>query len=398
MLGVVLLGVVALRNPALGQAFTIDESRWISTSRYFWTTFVERDLSGPPWQPNYIVLTQPPVARYVFGAGLALQGWTPDRLNGRYDISRNREANQRAGNVPGPELLAAARRVAFPFAIGSLVLLFLIGRGVGGPIAGLVAAALAAFNPLLATLWTRALAEAMLAFWMLFGLYAALLVLPSLASGHHQMRHAIGVGVLGALGAATKLTGVLGLAGFAMFGALRQAVGLRRDRRLASICGWLALGCAAVVTWIAVNPLLYPDPVGRSAMMFQHRRDEMRQQAQNAPRLAVPPELSARVELVARRAFGQYGTLGHWSGLPLDGLLAAGGLAAAGLASWRAVRGGGVPDRPALLLCWSATIYAGVTVNLGLDSTHYYAPLVTINTLLGGIGVAAGLSWLVPRV
>src|SRR5687767_13206333 len=59
--------ILALRHLALTQRFTVDESRWIATSRYFWITFLDRDLFGDAWRPNYIVLTHPPVARYVVG-------------------------------------------------------------------------------------------------------------------------------------------------------------------------------------------------------------------------------------------------------------------------------------------------------------------------------------------
>jgi hypothetical protein len=151
-----ILAIVLLRQQSLGQRFSIDESRWISTSRYFWTTIVERDVFGPAWQPNYLVLTQPPVHRYLLGFGLWLQGWTPEGLNGRYDSLRDRAFNERAGNVPGPELLAASRRVVFVFALGAVALLYLLGRALGGPAAGALAVVLAVTNPLLSTLWTRA--------------------------------------------------------------------------------------------------------------------------------------------------------------------------------------------------------------------------------------------------
>src|SRR5215212_6044411 len=108
--------VVVLYQQALRQPFSVDESRWIATSRYFWVTFVDGDLAGELWQPNYIVLTHPPFARYVIGFGLALQGWSPDELNGRYDTDRSRDFNRRAGNIPSRELLDDARRVVLVFA------------------------------------------------------------------------------------------------------------------------------------------------------------------------------------------------------------------------------------------------------------------------------------------
>ena len=97
---VALAAVLVLRGPSVSQSFSVDESRWIATSRYFWITFVDRDLFGPAWQPNYLVYTHPPVARYVIGFGLWLQGWQPDQLNGRYDSLQSRAFNDRAGQRP----------------------------------------------------------------------------------------------------------------------------------------------------------------------------------------------------------------------------------------------------------------------------------------------------------
>src|SRR4051794_41767569 len=75
---IVVTSTLVLRGQAISQPFSVDESRWIATSRYFWITFVDRDIFGDEWQPNYIVYTHPPVARYVIGFGLWLQGWSPD--------------------------------------------------------------------------------------------------------------------------------------------------------------------------------------------------------------------------------------------------------------------------------------------------------------------------------
>ena len=136
LLVVALAAVLVLRGPSVSQSFSVDESRWIATSRYFWITFVDRDLFGPAWQPNYLVYTHPPVARYVIGFGLWLQGWQPDQLNGRYDSLQSRAFNDRAGNVPSLDLLLAARRVTFVFAVASVVLVYVVGRVLGRAVGG----------------------------------------------------------------------------------------------------------------------------------------------------------------------------------------------------------------------------------------------------------------------
>jgi len=49
------------------------------------------------------------------------------------------------------------------------------------------------------------------------------------------------------------------------------------------------------------------------------------------------------------------------------------------------------PGPSLLFLCTVLASYLVVTPNLGFDSTHYYAPLVTLNMVLGGSALAAGL-------
>jgi 4-amino-4-deoxy-L-arabinose transferase-like glycosyltransferase len=387
---VLLAAWLALRGPSVEQEFSIDESRWISTSRYFWITFVEADLFGPSWQPNYLVLTQPPVARYVLGLGLALQGWSPNQLGGRYDNFRDREYNLRAGNVPGPELLAAARRVNLVLAIGAVGLLYGLGRTLAGRTAGLLAAGLALANPLLSTLWTRALAEASLACFSLLALLLAMLAARRTLRQPGGPAFYTAAGAALGLAAATKLSGLLGGLGLANFALLR--VGTAPGRRwLSEAPGWLLLGLAAALTFVLLNPLLYPDPLGRTLMMLDHRRLEMQVQQRRWPEDAVPPILTARAAVVAERVFAD------WRSLPSAFLEA--GLVAAGVglslgAIVRCADAGRRLGPRALLLTWTLLLYSGAVANLGFDSSHYYAPLVTANVMLQAVALAAAFGWL----
>jgi hypothetical protein len=386
--------VILLRQASIAQRFTIDESRWISTSRYFWTTFVEWDLFGEEWQPNYLVLTHPPVARYLIGAGLAVQGWTPDRLNGRYDSLRGRTFNERAGNVPGPDLLAAARRV---IAIGSIALMYVIGRALGGPLVAGLTVGFAVANPLLSTLWTRALAESILAFFSLLALTLAMRVVRQAERAGGFPTGAVAAGAALGLASATKLSAVLLGAGLAVFAALQQALLWLRHRRIDHL-PWFDLALAAMIVFFLVNPLLYPDAFGRTAMMFQHRREEMRQQQRNWPDQAVAPDLGSRVEVVARRVFVQYPTLQPPGPIPVEGLLVALGMVAAVARSWREVAAGRPLGAHALILCWTVVTYVGITVNLGFDSSHYYASPLTVNCILAALAAARGIWLLASQV
>ena len=398
--------LVVLYQQAERQSFSVDESRWIATSRYFWITFVDRDLFGPAWQPNYLVLTHPPVARYLIGAGLALQGWSPDELNGRYDTDRSRDFNRRAGNIPSRELLNDARNVVLFFALGATLLLYPIGRSVGGalgragPLAGAAAVALALAHPLLATVWTRALAESILAFFSLLAIWLAIRLAARSGRSRSRFGLAIGLGCSVGLATATKLSGSLVAAGLVLYVAARQALRLWHDRSLAGLGPWIDAGLAAVLIFVAVNPLLYPNPAWRSALLFEHRREEMEQQAIGTPRLAIPNDLAVRATMLYRRTFEDWGTFAMRSGLPLDAPLAAAGLGVVAFATWRSIRRREAFGPPALLLCWTAAVYLVSTVNFGFDSSHYVAPPAMVAVLLQAVALAAlatAGAWLVRR-
>jgi 4-amino-4-deoxy-L-arabinose transferase-like glycosyltransferase len=385
---VLVAAIVALRGPSVDQGFTVDESRWIATSRYFWITFVDRDLQGPAWQPNYLVFTHPPVARYLIGFGLWLQGWSPDQLNGRYDSLQGRAFNERAGNVPGADLLGAARRVTFVFAVASVGLVYVVGRMLGGIVAGLAATGLVLVNPLLTTVWTRALAESIVAAFGLLALALALHVLPRVGTRLTRPGLPLVLGAALALAAATKLNGALGAVGLSLFALVQQSLSLVRTRWTVGFRSWVDVVLAAVIVFVAVNPLLYVDPAERIVRLVQHRQDEMRFQRSVFTSQTVPDDLASRIDRVTQRTFDTYASPGGPLPVSPDALLVPAGLL---VVAWRTVqelraRTAG----PSLLyLCWLGATFAVITVNLGFDSSHYYAPLVTLNLLCAGVAVAA---------
>jgi hypothetical protein len=388
VLALALSTVVVLHRQALRQPFSIDESRWIATSRYFWITFIDRDLLGPAWQPGYIVLTHPPVARYIIGFGLWLQGWSPEDLNGRYDTDRSRDFNRRAGNIPSRELLDAARRVVLVFAVGATLLLYPIGRSLAGPVAGAAAVVLALANPLLATLWTRALAESVLAFFCLLVFWLATRVAVLAEAKRPRFLWPLSLGISAGLGTATKLSGALVGVGLVLFVLLRLVARWWTHRTWTGIGPWTDAGMAAVLTFVLVNPLLYPNPAIRTLMLFEHRRDEMEQQALGTPRLAIPDDLRVRSAMMFRRTFLDWGTFDERFGAPIDAPLAAVGLGATLVATWRSVRRRVPPGPPTLLLCWTLAVYVVSTVNLGFDSSHYFAPPLMVAVLLEAVALA----------
>ncbi|MBA2449230.1 MAG: hypothetical protein H0V51_14515, partial [Chloroflexi bacterium] len=206
------------------------------------------------------------------------------------------------------------------------------------------------------------------------------------------------VGLATGLAAASKLTGLLGVAalgGFAVWALLARrwlSEGAARSWR------WAALAAAVgLVVFVAVNPFLWPDPLGRTAAMLEFRRQELfGQRALNAGD-AVPEDPGERATLLLGRTFIGEAPLARWTGLPLDAPLAAVG---AGLLAWRALRGrrdGGLVGPEAFALVWMATFLAGTAPNLGLDWQRYYLPTVALGLIFVGVGadvvLRAALRW-----
>jgi 4-amino-4-deoxy-L-arabinose transferase-like glycosyltransferase len=392
--------ILALRGPSATQDFSVDESRWIATSRYFWITFIDHDLFGPEWQPNYLVYTHPPVARYIIGFGLWLQGWDPYDLNGRYDSLQGRLYNLREGNVPSDDLLHDARQVTLVFAVVSVALVYLIARQLGGVLAGLAAAALTLVNPLLTTVWTRALAESIVAAFGLLALAVAIPVMPNVALLGRRAWMPLLVGAGLALSAATKLSGGLGAIGLGLFAVVQQALALWETRRTRGMRAWVDVWLIAVVLFVAVNPLLYLMPVERAINLVKHRHDEMEFQRSVFKSQAVPDELGARVARVGQRTFDDYATPGGPLPVSPDVVLVPLGLLVLGWGAVRELRGSATRPRapgPAfLVLSWTVLTYVVITPSLGFDSSHYFAPIVTANVIVEGVAVAT-VVWLAWR-
>jgi hypothetical protein len=156
---------------------------------------------------------------------------------------------------------------------------------------------------------------------------------------------------------------------------------------------WVGLACLICWTFfVAINPFLWPDPAGRTAAMFEYRRDEMLIQQRNSPGEAVHG-LADRANRVLRHALVKQTWANDALGVPLDVPFAAIGLtwlAAVARREW--LRGRHVG--PSLLfLLWGSTYLAGTVLGYLLDWNHYVMPVFLLAALTSGIGLSAALHW-----
>jgi 4-amino-4-deoxy-L-arabinose transferase-like glycosyltransferase len=406
-LAVFVLAAAVLLQRANEVGYNTDEGQFISTAQYFEYAFLDRAFSGPQWDETYWTLTQPPMTRYILGAAIWLSGNPVPRVNLDHRIEEargpNRErfldprtfsnerrlAEERRIDRPRPAVLAAGRVPMALFGAGAVLITFLLGRVLAGPIAGLIAALGLLAAPLALTLLPRAHAEAPLIFFTLLGLYLGV------RAARRSMRIDAAVGTLGiwaglatGLAAATKLPAVLGLAalgGFAVwaFVVWRWA----RDDVADRVWRWSALAAVlGLATFLAVNPFMWPDPVARTAAMLRFRQQELVGQRVLNAESAVPEGLIARAGLLLERTFVTEAPIAQLVGLPIDAALAIVGAGALALRAWRARRAGGLVGAEAFVLVWVATFLAGTAPNLGLDWERYYLPTVALGLVLVGVG------------
>ncbi|HYU17332.1 MAG TPA: glycosyltransferase family 39 protein [Chloroflexota bacterium] len=399
--------VVALATFGGARAkFDGDEAEWIGTAGFFRTLFVEHDLSPEAWPDNHWTRTQPMVARYVIGAWLWARGYDLTSLDPTYDFDQTIGANRRAGHGPSDALLDEARlpmRVLGALAVASL---YPTVRLMAGPVGGLVAGLLAVGSPYLQEHLIRAKGDPSLMFFLLAGLLAAVAGLTGLEGGRRWLAWTLAAGALLGLAVGSKLTAVLGLLAVGLFGILGLAAGHTRLATLRSARGQ-ALGSApgqapestrqqarspliwagvvlatAAIVFVASDPFLYPDPIGRSRLLFENRQEEMAVQMRDEPWRA-HYDLRERAALVWERSFLHDSWGGSHLGWPLEAALAIVG------ACWLLARA--VSRRPgldALLLLWVACIFGGVTWGLGYRMQHYFVPSAAMAILLAGL--AAG--------
>jgi hypothetical protein len=370
----------------------LDESQWIATSSML-ERFLDADPGAIQWQENYWTLTQPPVARYVIGVGRRIGGWGAFDLNTPWNYYADLMTNIEAGAMPSASLLWYARLpmailAGLAGAIGFFLLVQLAGR-----VAGYLWLASVLCSAYLERTLTRAMSESPL---LCADLAAALLCWVALVLISRGARRDLGWAVLAVvasalacgIAAATKLTGwtMLGLPlGVSLWAAMGLVRGPRRAPRWC-VSAPLAVGAVAFLTFVALNPYLYPAPLARTARMIEYRVDEMRGQRYADPQRAMPSGV-ARVRRVGARVLHDYLPFSADGAGALNAVLAALGLGFAASVAWS---GGPRPQAraAAVVLIASAALSAPVVLLSELDTDRYYLLPVVFVMAFSSAGLA----------
>jgi len=159
-----------------------DEIAWVFTGYYFNLYFLRFDLFHPDWD-DYEAFDHPPLAKYIVGGNLFLEGYTidslePKRLLNSIPISQFQTyLHLLTPNVPNPKtVIPSTRSVIFLFALSSLFLIYIFMRTSYGILPAFISTLLIIGNPIFSLTSTRILADPILLFFyalsiLLCGLY-----------------------------------------------------------------------------------------------------------------------------------------------------------------------------------------------------------------------------------
>ena len=383
-----------------------DESQWIATSAAL-EDYVGVKLDSPTWQESYWTLTQPPVVRYVIGLGRRAGGYGPHDLNPAWDWSRRADANIHAGAVPSGRLLWWSRLPMVLLAIATCVLGFLLLRRSPGRIAAWTWTGLWLLNPFFHVVLRRAMGEAPL----LAGVTAVLFLCaravegaalsPARPSWRYYLWFA-GVGLGVGLAGGVKLNGLstmgAGVACALLYGVVGRESSWPR-RLFVSGAGAATVVACATVTFVGLNPYLWPSPLARTRRMIDFRFEEIAIQKRAFPGAPIDT-IGQRAQVFPERILNRYAALklgrrasgAAAAGMVLNGLLTALGLSWLARRAWRHLRRR-APDPVAVAILIVGVSAAGPVLWTPLDWSRYYLLPVYVTTLLIAVGIDRSFGW-----
>ena len=377
--------------------FHRDESRWINRA-YF-----ARDYFDPfsdTWSDYYITQGQPPLGNYLMGLGLWLQGRDFD-TNTVWDFNYDEEWNIIHGSMPDAADLNAGRRANAVVGALVVVCVYFLASRFTNSVGGFAAGFLLSIHPLHLRLSSQALSDELL---------ALLLMLSFLMAWRFARAPGIGsaviLGTLLGLGGAAKLSPLLLSIPLALFGAiwlgwrLHQA-GWSGLTWVKARFGWLLLGQPGIafVAFVAANPYLWPNPIGRTLDIANFRKQEMDGQSSAWPIAGVDGPLVA-FQRTGRRFNLDYSSslrIQNWwadtwnttaSQVSLDVVVICAGV----IVLIALVVKHGLWSPQGLTSFLMAASSAAIIVGMGVDFYRYFLPLLIVAATCFGIAIGAAYS------
>jgi 4-amino-4-deoxy-L-arabinose transferase-like glycosyltransferase len=388
-----------------------DESTQIYMSRDYAYQFIQRDLSqitysADPASPTeqHLRLLNGTISKYAIGLAWHLAGYTLDSLNDQWDWGADWDYNQANGHAPSPGLLVAARWTSALFLAAGVIVMFALGRKLGGLPAAYLASLYYALNPALLLNGRRAMMEGGFMLFSLLVLLAGILFIEKA-----DWKRGLLLGIVGGLALASKHTALFTVAavwtGCGVY-ALRSLLSQSVSTVTARLLPLLLAGLVAGGVFLAVNPAWWDNPVERAGDVLALREDLLQIQVDVFGGYADLEERIAgfwRQAVIARpqyyEATGWDSYIGDqiatyeaspWHGVSVGGSAvgAALFLIMIGVGLWALLRAPGGKQPVLWLAVWWALILVVTTLLLTpLEWQRYYLPVYPALGLIGAVGL-----------
>jgi len=417
--------------------FHADESTQIFMSRDYAYQFIQRDLnriaySDPPMRDTeqHLRLLNGTINKYLIGFVWHLGGFSLDNINQQWDWGGDWDYNQQNGHAPSSELLLTARWPSALFLAAGVIVIFALGESLGGRLTAYVASLYYALNPALLLNGHRAMMEGSLIFFILLTVLAGVWFLRRPA-----WWTAIFLGITSGLALASKHTAVFTVAavffacevGFFLnhspTGRLRTdtentekkeknlkiSVSSAPVRSLPVGLRFIFLlfsGILTLITFYALNPAWWGDPISRAGTVLELRQDLLDIQTSVFGSYPTPLNTLAGFARQTLVALPQYYEIAGWENnigdqiaryeaSPWRGVSVGGSslgavllLVMISLGVWALFRRSEIPFLTRWLVgVWALVIVLSTLILTPIEWQRYYLPVYPVVGLLAGLGI-----------
>lgn len=304
------------------QPFHKDEGHFIATS-YCFDQLLEGNwrFDKDKEKGSYYALNAPPLARYLIGIG---RFGCNRQICKPWDFNQSDAANEAQGRKPGAKLLYWSRvPMAVLGAISATALFFLLRKACGrlGAYFFLyIFSQSVYFNQML----SRAMTESGLSAFVLLAACLTYKALEKVRDSDDENRRIKTIWLLAAAGICCGIAASSKLNGMTAAVAVVLAMVIRCGKN-GLLTFAFVVASTTLATFVALNPFLYPDPIGRSRAMINVRVTEMTLLQQDPLGITRLPT-GERISLVIHRLYYSFFPTFLYTSIFLDGYLAIVGL------------------------------------------------------------------------
>ncbi len=258
-----------------------DESTQIYMSRDYAYQFIDRDYNKLAYDPNPVSPTEQElrllngtVNKYLIGLAWHANSMSINDVNEQWDWGADWNYNQQNGHAPSSMLLMAARWPSALLLATGVMMIFALGRALGGTWTPYVGSLYYALNPALLLNGRRAMMEGSFIFFSLLVVLVGIWLLEK-----PSLRRGILLGLVSGFALASKHTAIFTVG--AVFAAvllylIYQSVRSEDDYSVVDyvLLPYLAIAAAITFgTFFTLNPAWWGDPAERAQTVLQLREN-----------------------------------------------------------------------------------------------------------------------------